>query len=146
MKRIEANDPVAIFQEGAVQHNKGDYNKAFAFFAKAAELGDVEAHYRLAGMYHGGRGVETDMGKEIQHLEEAAIGGHPDARYHLGCNEMRNGNIERAVKHWTISATQGDNDSIKKLFDMFKEGFMTKDDLAGALRAHQAAVDAMNSS
>eukprot|EP00985_Skeletonema_marinoi_P023089 scaffold15102_cov73-Skeletonema_marinoi.AAC.1 len=109
MKRIEANDPVAMTQSGREQYDKGDYSSAFEWYTKAAELGNVEAHYRLAGMYEHGEGVEKDEGMETYHLEEAAIGGHPIARFNLGCDEWNNDNEERAVKHWIITATQGDD-------------------------------------
>ncbi len=49
--------------------------------------------------------------------------------------------MERAVKHLIIAATHGEDKSIKKLMDAFKRGFVEKEDLAAALRAHQAAVD-----
>ena len=63
----------------------------------------------------------------------------------LGDYEYSNGNIERAVKHWIISANLGDGDSINKLMDVFKNGFVEKDALAATLRAHKAAVDAAKS-
>eukprot|EP00984_Skeletonema_dohrnii_P026121 scaffold15418_cov75-Skeletonema_dohrnii-CCMP3373.AAC.3 len=145
MKRIEVNDQAAMCAEGVVQYQKGDHNKAFEYYTKAAQLGDVQAHYHLSILYDDGHGVEKDRGREIHHLEEAAIGGHPYARYNLGVHEWINGNNERAVKHWIIAANLGDDDSIKPLIDYFKEGFVSKDDLAAALRAHQAAVDATKS-
>jgi len=144
-KRIEANDPVAMLLEGIEQFKKGDYIKEFEYCSKAAELGDVDAHYHLSLLYHLGQGVEKDKQKEIYHLEEAAIAGHPDARFNLGWEEDESGNIERAVKHWIISANLGDDGSIKELMEKFKEGFVSKDDLAAALRAHQAAVVATKS-
>ena len=147
MKRIEANDPVALCHEGMVQYKKGNYVKAFEYWTKAAELGDVESHYRLAGMYRLilEHVVEENIGKIMYHLEEAANGGHPVARYGLGCEEYNNDNISRAVKHWIIAATQGDNESIKMLMTAFKEGDLSKEDLAATLRAHKAAVDATKS-
>ena len=145
MKRIEANDPVALSYEGWKQRQEGEYSSACAYFTKAAELGDADAHYRLAIMYNEGEGVEKDKGKYIHHLEEAVIGGHPYARYNLGVHENNNGNVERAVKHWIISATQGLDDAIKVLMKAFKQGFVEKDLLASTLRAHKAAVDATNS-
>eukprot|EP00985_Skeletonema_marinoi_P029791 scaffold29065_cov73-Skeletonema_marinoi.AAC.1 len=145
MKRIEVNDQAAMCAEGLQQFKKGDYSSAFQYCTKAAELGDVEAHYQLSVMYDDGKGVEKDRGKEIYHLEEAAIGGQPDARFNLGCEEDESGNIERAVKHFIISANLGDDESIKFLIEYFKEGKVSKDDLAAALRAHQAAVDATKS-
>ena len=145
MKRIEANDPVAMSYEGGVQNNKGNCRSAFEYWTKAAELGDAEAHYQLAVLYHEGRSVEKDEGKEIYHFEEAAIGGHPGARHNLGIREGNSGNIERAVKHWIVAATQGEDDSIKLLLKSFKMGLINKEKLAATLRAHKAAVDATKS-
>ncbi len=140
MKRVEANDPGAMLKEGGIQYEKGEYSRAFEYWTKAAELGDAEAHYKVAILYRKGLGVEKDEEKEMHHLEEAAIGGHPDARCNLGSHEYRHGNIERAVKHWFIAATQGHDDSIKELLKAFKEGFISKEDRAATLRAHHAAV------
>ena len=145
MKRIEANDPVAISQEGTGQRKKGEYRKAFEYFTKAAELGDAEAHYCLSIMYRLGHGIERHEGKMMYHREEAVIAGHPFARHDLGCKEKEDGNDERAVKHWIIAASQGDGDSIKELMEAYKDGLISKDDLAATLRAHQAAVDATKS-
>ena len=145
MKRLEANDPVALLLWGGMKYKKGEYSSAFEYFTKAAELGDMDAHCKLALMYDHGKGVEKDMGKEIYHLEEAAIAGHADARYNLGSIEWKNGNKERAVKHFIISAAQGHDESIKALTKLFKAGLVTKDVFAAALRAHHAAVDATKS-
>lgn len=79
------------------------------------------------------------MEKEIYHLEEAAIAGHPGTRYQLGTHEFNIGNIERAVKHWIISA------STKWLLEAYREGFCSKEELTTVLRAHQAAADATKS-
>ena len=81
------------------QYKKGDYVRSFEYWTKAAELGDAEAHHRLACLYRDGEGVEKDKKKEIHHYEEAAIGGHPLARYNIGRHELINGNIERSAKH-----------------------------------------------
>eukprot|EP00985_Skeletonema_marinoi_P023219 scaffold15294_cov101-Skeletonema_marinoi.AAC.2 len=137
MKRVEANDPLAILTQGQVQLKKGDAPKAFEYMMKAAELGDAEAHFMLAQLYHGGHGVEKD---------EAAIGGHPEARTHLGLAEWDNENYERAVKHFIIAAKLGHDDSIKVLMESYKGGLVKKEVLDAALRAHQSAVDATKSS
>ena len=49
------------------------------------------------------------------------------------------------MKHWIIAATQGHGGSIKMLMDAFKGGLVEKENLAVALRAHKAAVDATES-
>ena len=76
-------------------------------------------------------------------MEQAAIGGHPYARHNLGYYENRNGNIERAVKHWIIAANLGYEVSMQALWLKFKDGSITKEDLEMTLRSHQAAIDAM---
>ena len=145
MKRIEANDPVALRQEGGLQHKKGDYQTAFDYYTKATALGDAQAHYLLSFLYHSGQGVDKNVRKGIHHMEKAAIGGHPEARFNLGVIECTNGNVKRAVKHWVIAATQGEDQSIKFLMELFRGGIFSKDVLAAALRAHHAAVDATKS-
>eukprot|EP00984_Skeletonema_dohrnii_P038889 scaffold42676_cov211-Skeletonema_dohrnii-CCMP3373.AAC.1 len=90
-------------------------------------------------MYRKGQGVEKDLGKEAYHLEEAAIRGHPTARHSLGCSDGGNGRFDRAVKHWIIAAKLGDDDSIERLKDGFKFGYVRKEDFATALRGHKAA-------
>ena len=145
MKRVEANDPNAMRKEGAAQYNKGEYRRAFEYYTKAAKLGNAWAHYNLSCLYRDGEGVERDTEKGLHHLEEAAIGGHPEARYFLGYIEWEIGNVERAVKHFIIAATQGDDDAIKALMGAFKSGLLEKEVLAAALRSQKAAVDATKS-
>eukprot|EP00986_Skeletonema_menzelii_P010708 scaffold5342_cov83-Skeletonema_menzelii.AAC.2 len=145
MKRVEANDPVALIYEGSLQLNKGNYTEAFGYYTKVAErdgLGAAEAHYRLSNMYRKGHGVEKDEQKmNIHHLEFAAIGGHAFARSSLGAHEWKNGNKERAVKHWIIAATQGDDRSMEALSLAHKGGIVEEDVLSAVQRAHKAAVD-----
>ena len=145
MKRIEANDPFAICQKGAKERELGNHGSAISYLTKAAELGDVWAHFQLSFIYSDDFGAEKDEGKYIHHTEEAAIGGHPTARHNLGSDEWGNGNHERAVKHWIISATQGCDESIKALMEAFRQGFLKKDILAAVLRLHKRAVDATKS-
>ena len=145
MKRVEMNDPAALCHQGMEQRKRGDYNGAFEYLSKAAKLGDVEAHYRMSALYRDGEGVEQDRRKEIYHMEEAAIGGHPKARLCLGCKEMFWGDYESAVKHYIIAATQGEDGPLKLLMDLFKGGIVSKEDLAATLRAQKAAVDATKS-
>ena len=90
MRRIKANDPAAISEMGTERYNEGDYDSAVKYWKKAAELGDVGAHYQLGHSYHEGDVVEKDEEKEVYHYEKAAIGGHPEARHNLGCYEERN--------------------------------------------------------
>jgi TPR repeat protein len=136
-KRIKANDPVAMKHFGDRCYKEGDYDNAFEYLTKAAELGDIRAHYMLGIMYARGQGAEKDEERSIHHYETAAIGGHPYARNMLGCYEERNDNTERAVNHYIIAANLGDELPMKKLWKHYSAGNITKEDLEATLRTHQ---------
>ena len=145
IERIEANDPFAICEMGTESYHGGDYRTAFEYFTRAVALGDVHAHYQLSTMYHAGQGVEKDKKKWLYHLKEAAIGGHPLARHNLGLMEAGNGQYDRAVKHFIIGAKLGYEDSLKCVKDLYKDGYVSKEEFAAALRGYKAAVDATKS-
>eukprot|EP00984_Skeletonema_dohrnii_P035796 scaffold35983_cov150-Skeletonema_dohrnii-CCMP3373.AAC.1 len=115
MKRVDANDPVATGFEGIRRYNEGDFRSAFEYLTKAARLGNASAHYRLSVMYWEGKGVEKDEKMADYHAEEAAIAGHPSARFNLGCIEWNDGSKERAVKHFIIAANLGYDKSVETL-------------------------------
>ena len=130
---------------GSESYRAGDYDEALKYLTKAAELGGAEAHCRLGYMYMGGEGVEKDMEKAVYHWEKAAIGGHPYARHNLAFVEAKNGNVEKAVKHWIIAANLGYDRSMKELLPSYKNGYITKEQYGATLRTHQAAINATKS-
>jgi tetratricopeptide (TPR) repeat protein len=141
MKRVKANDPAALRYMGTDCYNKGDYDAAFEYWKKAAELEDIEAHAKLGVIYKKGKGVVKDEEKSINHFEIAAIGGHPGARHNLACYERKSGNMERSVKHFVIAAKLGHEKSMKALWKHYSAGNITKEKLEATLRSHQAAID-----
>jgi TPR repeat protein len=96
-------------------------------------------------LYRRGEGVEKDKEKEMHHLEEAAIGGHHQARFSLAMHEEDSGRIDRAMKHYIIAAKLGYDKALDAVKEGFVKGVVRKDDYAAALRGHQAAVDATKS-
>ncbi len=105
MERVKKNDPVAMTHMGKKHRNEREFGKALEYYTKAAELGDVDAHFCLGTMYYEGNGVEKDEEKAVYHFEQAAIGGHIVARGLLATHEEHNGRLERAAKHFIINAT-----------------------------------------
>ena len=143
MRRVEANDPVAIHEIGVKHYIDGDYGSAYNCFKDAAKLGDVESHYSMSHMYREGFGVQKDEKMKVYHLEEAAIGGHVDARYNLASYEWSNHKFNRALKHWVIAARLGHNESMQILERSFTLGnLLSKEDFTSTLHAFQTAVDA----
>ncbi len=149
MKRIEANDPAAMCEMGTERYHEGDYKSAFDYWTTAAKLGDGIAHYQLSILYGDGKGVEVEKdeneGKELYHAEQAAIRGNPYARRNVGRKEWKDGQHARAAKHFIIAAKLGDDESLEFVKNLYKEGFVSKENFAAALRGHQAAIDATKS-
>jgi hypothetical protein len=85
MKRVKKNDPVAMIDMGKRNSDENEYGKALQYWTKAAELGGVEAHFYLGYLYYQGKGTDKDEKKAVYHFEQAAIGGHPQARAGLAC-------------------------------------------------------------
>ena len=142
-KRVEVDDAEAIFTLGN-NYRSGedgfpqDYDKALELFVKAGELGSAEAYNDVGCAYESGRGAEIDKKKANHYYKVAAIGGDVNARYNLGNNEQRTGNMNRALKHYIIAAEGGHNISLKALQELYTNGYATKDNYATALRAYQA--------
>ena len=146
MKRVKANDPAAMNQVAKLRYQEGRYSEEiFEYWTKAAALGNLDAHYHLSFLYQEGEGVEKDMKKKIYHSEEAAMGGHPEARYYLGNHEGNAGRYDRAARHYIIAAKLGLEDALEVVKKNFLRGFVSKEDYEAALRGHQAAVDATKS-
>eukprot|EP00984_Skeletonema_dohrnii_P015105 scaffold6468_cov147-Skeletonema_dohrnii-CCMP3373.AAC.2 len=144
MKRVAANDPVAIQERGKKHYQEGHYRGAFEYWRKAAELGNVDAIYLLSLLYRDGRGVVLRRMKEKEwyQLEEAAIAGHVGARFTLARNEKtRCGRTDRAVKHLIIAANLGCDYSMKALKQCHENGEVDDDKFTTALQAHKTAVD-----
>lgn len=142
MKRVAANDPVAILERGKKHYEKEHYRGAYKYWKKAAELGNVDAIYLLSLLYRDGRGVEKNEAKEWYQLEEAAIAGHTGARFTLARHEKnRRGSTDRAMKHLIIAANLGCDYSMGALKQCYEKGEVDEDKFTAALLAYQAAAD-----
>ncbi|EJK76621.1 hypothetical protein THAOC_01607 [Thalassiosira oceanica] len=118
-----------------------DVPRAIELYTEAAELGSLEAHYRLGVAYYTGDGVEEDKPRSLHHFQQAAMKGHVASRNNLGAAEYRDGNYELATQHWMISAKVGYELSLNAIKEMFKEGHATKAQYAEALLGYRDAVE-----
>ena len=139
-KRVAAKDPEALHRLG-MEHFNGSLGLVEKNESRAFELWS-EA---LGIAYYRGLGVAQDKAKGIHCWESAAMQGDADSRHMLGALEMDNGNCDRAVRHFLISAKMGYKDSLDKIKDMFAYGLVTKAQYAGALKGYQSAVQEMRS-
>ena len=148
-RRVEANDASAIYNLGCNYYDgkygmPQDYGKANKLWLRAGELGYTTAYFSVGNIYDNGDGVERDM-KKAKYYGLAAMMGNASARYNLGHLEEDVGNMDRAVKHWMISASAGHDKSLRRIRECFLNGHATKDDSEKALRAHKDANDEMKS-
>ena len=118
-----------------------DQSKAFELFQRASELGSALGHFHLGNSYQLGNGAEIDMKKAVHHWQIAAMMGNMQARHNLGSVELENGNYQRGMKHYMISAKCGSKVSLDNIKEGFKDGLVTKEDFENTLRDYQASCD-----
>ena len=149
-KRVAKKDPEAIVTLG-IQHCHGglglrkDMRKAVELFTEAAELGSAQAIFHLGDAHGSGDGVHQDMAKAVEFYRKAAMRGHVEARHKLAHYEAQNGNWNRAVRHYLISAKMGFKDSLETIKNIFMAGLATKEQYAEALKGYQYAMEEMKS-
>lgn len=154
-ERLEANDPIALCRKGKALYFGGDCKAALEYYTLAAGQGHAEAHFALSTIYReqmwkASEEKDHEKGKiackkMIHHQEEAAMGGHPTARYNHGCDEWNRGRYGRAVRHWTIVAFQGHDGGVERLKAACEEGAVRKMDVDVAVCGYKAAIDATKS-
>ena len=148
---MDARDPEAIRYLGGI-HYQGKYglekdeSRAIELWSEAAELGSTKALSKLGMAYYNGMGgMAQDEAKGISYVESAAMQGDASSRHLLGIIEMENDQIDRAVRHFLISAKMGLKESLDEIKDMFAKGHTTKDQYVECLKGYQDAVEEMKS-
>ena len=149
-KRVDVGDPMAIWHLGekylfGVSGLEKDVTRAVELYGRAAELGVKDAHHELGYLYYRGTEVEKDTANAIRHWEAAAMRGHAEARFNLGCAEHHAENCDLALQHFLIAAKLGYDKSLSNVKGLIMDGLATKADYAEALRGYQSAVEEMRS-
>ena len=67
--------------------------------------------------------------------------GDAESRNSLGVYEKMEGNYDRALRHWMISAKMGEKNSLENIKDFLLDGFATKEQYIEALKGYQDAVE-----
>ena len=146
MKRVGANDAASMWMlaydyYNGVEGSPLDQTKAEELFARAGELGYSKAHCYLGDIYR----QRGDIKKAKFHLEAAAMAGNEVARNILGTMDANSGNMERAIKHWTIAASSGCFCSMYHLITFFQKDFVTREAIDSILRAYNNSCAEMRS-
>jgi len=77
-----------------------------------------------------------DKKKAKFHGEAAAMAGDEVARCNLGIIEAQSGNMERAIKHFTIAASAGDYRAMNILIPSFQSGRFSRESSNSTLTAY----------
>jgi tetratricopeptide (TPR) repeat protein len=151
-KRVDANDASAICQLGTKYFEgdeecgvKKDVNEAIKLYHRAAKLGFASAYKNLAVIYRNGYGTVKDETKSKYYYELAAMAGSPKARGVLGRFDAEAGRFDRAIKHWLIAASCGDDEAVNCIKFTMTMGNATKDHYAQALRGYQQWMNEVRS-
>ncbi|KAL7537672.1 hypothetical protein ACHAXR_009267 [Thalassiosira sp. AJA248-18] len=123
-----------------------DTEKALELLLRAVELGSTKAHYNIAWIHaYGEEFMGKDHKKAIYHYQRAAMGGCEVSRHNLGLDEVKKGNIDRAMKHWMIAAATGCENSLGNIRMGLMCKHATKLQYEEALRAYQNHLSEMKS-
>ena len=149
-RRVAARNPEAIdlLANQYFYGNFGlekDLSRGIELWLDAADLGSTGALYQLGIIHLYGVGVNLDKAKGIRYLEAAAIQGDAKSRHMLGILVSFNGNYDRALRHFMISAKMGHKESLDLVKGLFASGLATKAQYAEALKEYQDSVEEMKS-
>ena len=140
LERVEQkqNDASAMCVLANWYDRSDHYEKWFESITYAAELGSCEAAYDL--------GMRVYEGEQQQTLlEQAARGGHIEARYELHRFYATTDSC-KAAHHVKIAACAGHDEALATVKQFYIEAVISKEDFATALRSHQSAHDERRSS
>lgn len=96
---------------------------------QAGELGSAAGHHNRGTTYKKGKETEIDKKKTVHHWKIEAMMGHV-AAHNLKLVEFQNGNNQRAMKHFIISAKVEDKDYLHYVKEGFRVGYMTRTSVA----------------
>lgn len=88
---------------------------------------------------HYGR-VKNNFDKMMYYFEKAAILGSVEARLFLWKTSYKSDDINEGVKHFVISAKQGDKESVTWLWKAYRDGNIEKGELEKVICVHRDAV------
>jgi TPR repeat protein len=113
----------AHYSLGSVQYSLGNLTAAIQSYRRALELQPdfLDARYRLALVLK----LANQHQEAVQFMEDAAIGGVPQAQYFMG-NAYRNGqgvekNLALAIRWWTIAVEFGQQRAAESLSQLRRQ-------------------------
>ena len=137
LELAKAENPEAQYYVGMMFNNGigvgRDPEKAFDWFLKSSAGGDPLGAYKVGCYYAGQFGVVTiNHDKALEYKLVAAEAGYSLAQSDVAVTYGSRGNLEDAVRWWTVSAHQGHSQSLWNLSIMYYRGKIVPRDMAAA--------------
>ncbi|WP_300725424.1 tetratricopeptide repeat protein [Pseudomonas sp.] len=134
-------EAVAYFKEAQESYDPHNFAHdanptAIYLYLKAAELGHLEAQFRLGSIYLG----KSDSRNALRWLPKAAEKGHIGAYYKLG-NLYSRKNDPQALIWYCKAAESGSVEAMISLGHMYAQGHIVPQDLPQAAAWHQKAAE-----
>ncbi len=118
---------------------RGEHERAYGYFVKAANQGNAEAQFYLGDMFHHGKGVKQDYAKAIEYYRMASEKSQPEAMYGLGQLYFTGKGIARdqreGARLYLLAAKAGQINAQFEMGVIFAEG------KAGFERDYKQSVD-----
>ena len=139
----------AYCREGERLHSDENYESAFYWFKKAADMGLSSSQRILAFCYENGEGVEKDFSKAVYWYQKAAEAGESGAQNNLAfCYKNGEGvekDFSKAVYWYQKAAEAGNSDAQNNLAFCYYNGEGVEKDITKAVHWWQRAAEAGNS-
>ena len=146
-KQIEKhNDPTAMNVVGwwsmkGIEGLPQNLKKAEKLFKRSFDLGNIDVAHLLKQLYNK---YIPDQVLVMEYLEEGTRRGNACCMMDLANHTLQSGNVKEATRLVIMSARLGLDKAMNKLMVYYRNGLLSKEDLATTLRAHKAANDEVN--
>ena len=135
---LPATAAAGSYQDGRDAYDVGNFDKAMAVWAPAAESGDADSQYGMGLLYSEGIVVPMDDLQALKWFGLAAEQGHGEAQYKLGVMHANGWGVPmsevEAMKWYQLAAENGITAAQVSLGTMYQNGFSIEQDKIEALK------------
>ena len=132
------------YEDGRKAYDVGDFDKAMAVWAPAAESGDADSQYGMGLLYSEGIVVPMDDLEALKWFGLAADQSHGEAQYKLGVMHANGWGVPmsevEAMKWYALASENGVTAAQVSLGTMYQNGFSVEQDKIEALKWFSVAV------
>jgi TPR repeat protein len=141
---VAAAAAAGSYEDGRAAYDAGDFEKAMAAWAPAAESGDADSQYGMGLLYAEGIVVPMDDIQALHWFGLAADQRHGQAQYRLGVMHANGWGVPmdeaEAMKWYLLAANNGVTAAQVSLGTMYQNGFSVAQDKIEALKWFTIAV------